>query len=144
MTSPMKSFVAALAVGLLMSPLAPVRAEGPAMAHMVFFTLAEKSDANRAALVAGCRKYLNGHEGVQHFSVGTNDKSFDRDVNDRSFDVSLHLVFKDRAAHDVYHDHPRHLEFIEKNKHLWGKVVVFDSFLAEGGSTAAPATPLAK
>jgi hypothetical protein len=27
---------------------------------------------------------------------------------------------------DEYQDHPLHLEFVEKSKHLWTKVVVYD------------------
>lgn len=114
--------------------VANLRAEEPALAHMVFFTLKERTPANRDALVAGCRKYLDGHEGTLHFSVGTRGEEFKRDVNDQDYDVALHLVFKDKAAHDKYQDAPRHLKFIDENKALWGKVRVFDSYLTPTGS----------
>lgn len=110
------------------------RAEEPALAHMVFFTLADRTPANRDALVAGCKKYLTGHEGTVYFSVGTRAEDFKRDVNDLDYDVALHMVFKNKAAHDKYQSAPRHEKFIEENKALWGKVRVFDSNLspAEG------------
>jgi hypothetical protein len=97
------------------------------LAHMVFFTLKDSSDTNRKRLVDACKKYLEAHDGVVYFSVGTLNSDLKREVNDRDFDVALHVVFRNRAAHDRYQDHPRHLEFIEKSKDLWSKVRVFDS-----------------
>jgi hypothetical protein len=106
------------------------QAAEPQLAHMVFFTVKDRTDEGREKLVAACRKYLGGHEGTVYFSVGALAKEFDRDVNDRGFDVALHLVFENKAAHDKYQTHSRHLEFIEKNEHLWEKVRVFDSYVA--------------
>lgn len=100
-----------------------------AVGHMVFFTLKDRTPANRDALVAGCKKYLGGHDGTLYFSVGTRGEEFNRDVNATDWDVALHLVFKNKAAHDKYQDAPRHLKFIDENKDLWGKVAVFDSYI---------------
>lgn len=105
-------------------------------AHMVFFTLAESSDANRDTLVAACHKHLADHAGVTHFSVGVIAEGLDRDVNDKSFDVALHVIFENRAAHDTYQTHPRHLAFIKEAKALWSKVKVFDSDLLPVASAA--------
>lgn len=107
----------------------PARAEGPQLAHMVFFTLAEPSEATARQLVDGCKAYLKGHEGTAYFSVGTRGKEFAREVNDQEFDVALHLVFEDKAAHDTYQANPRHLKFIEECASLWSKVRVFDSYV---------------
>jgi hypothetical protein len=96
-------------------------------AHIVFFTLADPSDANRERLIEACKQYLSGHEGTVHFSVGTLAAEMDRDVNQRDFDVSLHVIFDSRASHDRYQEHPRHLQFVEENKMLWNRVRVFDS-----------------
>lgn len=127
-----RRFLLMMVMAVSIAPLVPaqVRAEEPALAHMVFFTLKDRTPANRDALLAGCKKYLNGHEGTLYFSVGTRAEEFKREVNDLEYDVALHLVFKDKAAHDKYQDAPRHLKFIEENKSLWGKVRVFDSNLA--------------
>ena len=95
--------------------------------HMVFFTLKDSNTANRQKLVDACKKYLDKHEGVVHFSSGALAEEFKREVNDRDWDVALHLVFKDKAAHDKYQDHPRHMDFINENKDTWKKVRVFDS-----------------
>lgn len=101
-----------------------------ALAHHVFFTLQDDSDAAVEQLVAACKKYLDGHDGCLSFAVGKRTPDLLRDVNDQSFHVSLHVVLADRAAHDAYQVHPRHLEFIEQQKANWAQVRVFDSDLA--------------
>lgn len=99
------------------------------LAHIVFFTLAEPSDTNRAKLIQGCKKYLDNHHGVVYFGVGLNAPEYNRDVNDRDYDVALHLVFATANDQDVYQTHPRHMEFVKECKPLWKKVRVFDSTL---------------
>jgi hypothetical protein len=99
------------------------------LAHIVFITLAESNDVNRARLIEGCKQYLDKHEGVIYFGVGVNAPEYDRDVNDRDYDVALHLVFATASDQDAYQTHPRHLEFLGKCKSLWKKVRVFDSTL---------------
>ncbi len=99
------------------------------LAHIVFFTLAESSDENRSRLITACKKYLEGHDGLEYFGVGVNAPEYDREVNDRDYDVALHLIFKTAAAQNVYQTHPRHQEFIEECKPLWKKVRVFDTSL---------------
>ena len=97
------------------------------LAHMVFFTLKERTPENTDALVAACRKYLNVQPGIVFFAAGPLCKELDREVNDHDFDVALHLVFEDKAAHDAYQDDPTHQQFINENKATWAKVRVFDS-----------------
>lgn len=97
------------------------------LAHMVYFTLKDKSPVARQSLVDACRKYLDGHPGIVHFSVGVLADQYRREVNDREFDVALHLVFKDSASHDAYQVAPRHNQFIAECKDNWAKVRVFDS-----------------
>jgi hypothetical protein len=99
------------------------------LAHIVFFTLAESNDANRAKLIEACKKYLAGHEGLVYFGVGVNAPEYDRAVNDRDYDVALHLVFETAKHQDAYQTHPRHLKFVEECKGLWKQVRVFDSRL---------------
>lgn len=107
------------------------RTNGPMLAHMVFFTLKDRTPQNREKLVAACKKYLTDHPGTVYFSAGSRGEEFDREVNDREFDVALHVVFKDKASHDVYQDAPRHLDFINENKATWAKVRVFDSYVTD-------------
>jgi hypothetical protein len=97
------------------------------LAHNVYFTLKDRTDEARAALVAACKSHLTGHPGVTFFACGLLAQDLDRPVNVRDFDVALHVVFETMADHDVYQDAPRHLQFINENREGWASVRVFDS-----------------
>jgi hypothetical protein len=97
------------------------------IAHNVFFTLTDNSEAARARLVQACKTYLTGHPGLLFFAAGTREPDLSRPVNDKDFDVSLHMVFASRREHDDYQVAPRHDKFIAENKANWAKVRVFDS-----------------
>ena len=99
------------------------------LAHIVYFTLQEKSPEQVEKLCAACRHYLTEHEGTVYFSVGTLVPDLDREVNQRDFDVALHLVFSDRQSHDLYQVSDRHQEFIAMNRDNWSQVRVYDSYL---------------
>ena len=101
----------------------------PMLAHNVFFSLKDASDAAKAKLVAACKTYLTNHPGTVYFACGTLAADLRRDVNDRAFDVGLHLVFQNQAAHDAYQSAPRHDEFIAACKDNWKNVRVFDSLV---------------
>ena len=103
--------------------------QGKMLAHNVFFSLADKSDAAKTSLVNACHKYLKDHPGTVFFAAGTLAGDMTRDVNDRDFDVSLHVVFRGKADHDRYQAHPRHQKFIEENRPKWTRVRVFDSYV---------------
>lgn len=100
------------------------------LAHMVYFTLNEPTDANVQQLVDACKKYLDGHPGVVYFSVGTLNKELARPVNDHGYQVALNVVFESREAHDQYQVAERHLQFINEQKPNWKQVRVFDSDIA--------------
>ncbi len=102
---------------------------GSQLAHMVYFTLQDRSQQARQRLVDSCHKYLSGHPGVLYFSVGTRVADLTREVNDQQFDVALNVVFQNRQAHDDYQAAPRHLAFIAENKPTWAQVRVYDSYL---------------
>ena len=63
------------------------------LAHSCFFSLHDNSPAAIQKLIDDCKKYLPGHPGVLHFSVGTLNPELDRPVNDRDFDVALLIFF---------------------------------------------------
>lgn len=115
---------------LLAMPVASHAQPGQApLAHDVYFSLNDASTAARSELVAACRKYLTGHEGMLAFSVGVLAADLARPVNDRDFDVALHITFASRAAHDLYQEHPRHKQFIAEQQKNWKGVRVFDSLV---------------
>ncbi len=97
------------------------------LAHMVYFTLKDKSAASVQRQVDACHALLSGHDGVKFFAVGKRTPDLTREVNDTEFDVGLHVVFESRAAHDAYQTHPRHLQFIAENKPHWARARVFDA-----------------
>lgn len=111
-------------------------ANGRQVSHMVYFSLAEDTPENRTLLMKDIKKYLAGHEGTKHFSVGEIANDMNRSVNDRDFQVTLNLVFASRKAHDTYNVHPRHEEFKTRNKDVIKKVRVFDSYLQSSAAKA--------
>src|SRR4051812_38328019 len=58
----------------------------PLLAHNVYFTLNDPSDAAKARLVAACKKYLTGHPGTVFFACGTLAPELRRPVNVLDFD----------------------------------------------------------
>jgi hypothetical protein len=97
------------------------------LAHNVYFTLKDRSEASVEKLLAACKKYLVDHPGVLFFGCGQREPGLSRPVNDQEFDVSLHIVFETKAAHDAYQDAPLHHTFVAECRDNWAKVRVFDS-----------------
>ena len=98
------------------------------LAHNVFFTLLDNSEAAKDRMVAACKKYLSGHPGTIFFAAGTRVEELNRSVNDRDFDVALSVFFDTLASQNAYQQAPLHLQFIEENKANWKQVRVFDSW----------------
>ena len=97
------------------------------LAHMVYFTLRDRSPEAVDQMVAACGEYLSGHPGTVFFAAGTLNPALQRPVNVRDFDVALHVVFASQADHDRYQVSERHQKFIEENRDNWSQVRVFDS-----------------
>jgi Stress responsive A/B Barrel Domain len=76
-------------------------------------------------VIAGAREYLAPIPGVVNFHLGKMARSH-RDVVDQSYQVGLCIQFESKNAQDDYQDHPMHLQFVDKCKALWTKVVVYD------------------
>jgi hypothetical protein len=112
----------ALGAGSRSAPEAP-------LAHMVFFSLKDRTKETRDAFVASCQKYLAGHDGVTYFSVGSIAEDVPEPVSVLDFDVALHVVFENKEAKAKYLKSPRHDTFVADNKEKFAKVRVFDSYL---------------
>ena len=94
--------------------------------HHVFFWLenpAKKEDRDK--LIEGLNK-LSSVKTIQHFHIGK-PASTNRDVIDSSYSVSWLLEFANDADQASYQTDPIHLKFVEDCKHLWKKVVVYDT-----------------
>lgn len=102
--------------------------DSKSLAHIVYFSLKDRSDEAQETLVAACCKYLNDHPGTVHFSAGRRAESYQREVNDTRHDVGLVLVFATIADHDRYQESERHQSFISEQSSNWAEVRVFDTF----------------
>ena len=91
---------------------------------VIFWTDPAETDATEE-VVASAKKYLASIPGVVNFHAGKMARSH-RGVVDQSYQVGLNLQFETKQAQDEYQDHPLHLEFVEKCKSLWTKVIVYD------------------
>ena len=94
--------------------------------HHVYFYLKNpnsKEDYNK--LVEG----LNGMARIKNFKMVHIGKPADtnRDVIERGYAVSWLCIFENAEEQAKYQVDPIHLKFIDECKHLWSKVVVYDS-----------------
>jgi hypothetical protein len=120
----------ALASPLALGAASASPAAGPQLAHMVFFTLKDRTAEGREKLVGLCHKYLSGHEHVAYYSVGTiAEDVVEPGVSVRDFDVALHLVFDDKTAKETYLKSPRHDAFVASLKDFVSQARVFDSYI---------------
>lgn len=97
--------------------------------HTVFFYLKpEVTPAQRDQLVRDCRELLGAIPTVRKLHAGTPAPTPDgpRPVVDTTYGVGLTVLFDDAPGHDTYQPHPLHAQFIDRNKHLWAKVQVYD------------------
>jgi hypothetical protein len=91
---------------------------------VIFWTDPDETNATEE-VIASAKRYLASIPGVMNFHAGKMARSH-RGVVDQSYQVALNLQFETKQAQDEYQDHPLHLEFVEKCKPLWTKVVVYD------------------
>ena len=106
------------------------------LAHNVFFTLHDHSEAARARLIQSCRTYLTNHPGILFFACGELADDLRRDVNDLTFDVGLHIVFTDKRAHDAYQEAASICVLSTKTRWAGSRVRVFDSIVEQSPATA--------
>ena len=97
--------------------------------HMVFFWLNHPKDLNdRRAFENAIHKFIYTNTQVIGAHIGK-PADTDRPVIDRSYTYSLVVTFPDLETHDIYQTDPTHLLFIEEAKHLWEKVLIYDSIV---------------
>ncbi len=94
--------------------------------HHVYFWLNEPENAaHKAALTEGLKK-LSHMSTIWRFHIGQPAET-SRDVIDGSYALSWCLFFASAADQASYQTDPIHLRFVEENKQLWKKVIVYDS-----------------
>jgi hypothetical protein len=96
-------------------------------AHHVFFWLNNPDNADeRAEFEKGVKDLLEIPE-IKSYHLGVPANVPERSVLDNSYTYSYLVFFENQQGHDIYQDHPIHHKFINDCKHLWSKVVVYDS-----------------
>lgn len=94
--------------------------------HHVYFWLEHSNSVEeKAALLEGLKK-LSKVPTIKQFHIGTAAPT-NREVIDTSYALSWLAIFENAADQDAYQVDPIHLEFVDTCKHLWKKVVVYDS-----------------
>lgn len=125
-----RSFVATAAVmgASTLTMGAPMKSEEQKqLVHHVYFWLknpGSKADLNK--LIEGLTS-LKAIKQLRVAKIGVPASTEKRDVVDNSYRISWLNIFDDVKAHDEYQVHPVHVKFVESYKHLWEKVVVYDS-----------------
>ena len=123
-----KAGIAALSITALSSfkNKSPNRKMKNVFYHHVFFWLANPASAeDRNKLMEGLTK-LSAVKTIKKFHIGK-PANTSRDVIDGSYSISWLLEFANDADQASYQTDPVHLKFVEDCKHLWKKVVVYDT-----------------
>lgn len=93
--------------------------------HVYFWLNNSASEKDCGQLISGLKK-LSAATSIQSFHIGL-PAATNRNVIDTSYSVSWLLVFKNKEDQDSYQVDAIHLNFVATCKHLWSKVVVYDS-----------------
>lgn len=95
--------------------------------HTVFFWLKEpKNELHRKAFETSLKKFINNSIFIKSKHIGV-PANTNRDVIDSSYTYCLSLGFNSKEDHDKYQEEAIHKLFIKESKHLWRKVLVYDS-----------------
>jgi len=97
------------------------------LTHTVIFWLKEGLTQEDKELFFEGVKTLTTIDSVERSFLGTPASTPKRSVVDDSYDCALSVALKDLDAHDHYQADPIHLAFIEKCRHLWEKVIIYDA-----------------
>lgn len=92
--------------------------------HHVFFWLKNADDAS--LLLEGLNS-LRAIPQVKQLWTGRPASTEKRDVVDNSYHVSELIYFESLAAQKEYQDHPVHQKFVADYRHLWERVLVYDT-----------------
>ena len=93
--------------------------------HVYFWLHNPESEADKKNLIDGLKK-LSKVSTIKSFNIGVPAGTW-RDVIDNSYSVSWLLFFNNGTEQESYQSDPVHLKFVQECKHLWNKVVVYDT-----------------
>ncbi len=130
-----RSFLKKAAAGLTLAGLIPlsknsmageVKISGALMHHVFFWLKEPANESHKKQLVQALNELLKVKT-IKMSHIGFPAGTESRDVVDHSYSVSFLVMFDNQADQDAYQVDPIHLNFVEKNSHLWNKVIVYDS-----------------
>lgn len=99
----------------------------PTFAHTVYFWFKEDTtEKDKIYFENSLKKFLSNSKYAKTNFIGTPPEAT-REVVDGSFTYSLIVTFESAEAQAGYQAEDAHLLFIEECKHLWDKVIVYDS-----------------
>ncbi len=98
-----------------------------ALMHHVFFWLKEPENKAHRKQFEKAMNDLIRVETIKMSHIGIPAATEERGVVENSYTYSYMVMFDSLNDQNIYQKHPIHLKFIEKNSHLWDKVVVYDS-----------------
>ena len=93
--------------------------------HVYFWLNNNDSIDDRNNLIEGLKK-LSKVASIKTFHIGK-PADTNRDVIDTSYSLSWLLTFDSKENEASYQVDAIHLKFVEECKHLWKKVVVYDT-----------------
>jgi hypothetical protein len=93
--------------------------------HVYFWLTNPDAETDKQALKAGLEK-LAQCKTIKNYHLGI-PAATDRGVIDNTYTFSWLTIFETAADEAAYQIDPIHLAFVEENKHLWSKVIVYDS-----------------
>ncbi|MDQ3017192.1 MAG: Dabb family protein [Bacteroidota bacterium] len=95
--------------------------------HNVYFWLQNpESASDRGFFEASLKKLMTNSKYVETYHIGV-PAATDRPVIDRSYTYVAVMSFANAADQDAYQVEEAHLTFLQESKHLWTKVVIYDS-----------------
>lgn len=102
-------------------------AEESVLIHTVYFWFTDEADEEDSEFFYSELKKLSNIPLIKQKYIGVPASTEQRDVIDNSYDYSITFIFDNKEDEKAYQEHPDHLEFIDKNAHLWEKVLVYDA-----------------
>tara|TARA_A200000159_G_C7165281_1_gene273057 strand:- start:53 stop:352 length:300 start_codon:yes stop_codon:yes gene_type:complete len=97
------------------------------LTHTVIFWLKKDLSEDQKVVFTNEVKTLGEIPSVESFHLGTPAPTPKRPVIEDSYDYAITVVLKDMNAHDDYQMDPIHLDFIDKCKDMWERVVIYDA-----------------
>jgi len=96
--------------------------------HSVYFWLNDSNNNDDVKVFeTAIKKLMKNSQFANKMHLGKPAATEKREIIDNSYDYCLIFTFNSYKDQRIYQDEPAHLIFIGEAKHLWKKVLVFDS-----------------